>query len=173
MMGFWSSTWGDIATVIGIFVALGGLAWAIKEARGARSASESAAEAASDTSAQIARHLQTVDLQRAIGLIQRIKTLHDNDRWEASGELYQTLREMLSAIIARCPVEYVSAREKLVTARINVGEIENLVRQHVSRHDHVSENDRTRSNQSLNDVQSDLEELASSVWFDDSQGETR
>lgn len=173
MMGFWSSTWGDLATVIGIVVALGGLAWAIKEARGARSASEAAEAAASDTSAQIARHLQTVDLQRAIGLIQRIKTLHDNDRWEAAGEHYQPLREMLSAIIARCPVELTGVREKLSTARTIVGDMEILVRQHVGLHASVPESDRYRLNQSLNDVQSDLEELASSVWFGDSQGETR
>ena len=173
MMGFWSSTWGDVATVFGILVALGGLTWAIVEARRARSASEAAEAAASDTSAQIARYLQTVDLQRAIGLIQRIKTLHDNDRWEASGEHYQPLRETLSDIITRCPMEQASVREKLATARTSVGDMENLVRQHVSRHQSVPENDRSQLNQSLNNIQSDLEELASSVWFGDSQGEMR
>ena len=76
MVEFWSVTWGDIAAIVGIIVSLGGLGWAIKEARGARSASEAANEAASETRDQIARHLQTVDLQRAIGLIERIKTLH-------------------------------------------------------------------------------------------------
>ena len=83
MLEFWSVTWGDIATVVGIIVSLGGLGWAIKEARGARSASEAAKVAASETRDQIAHHLQAVDLERAIGLIERIKTLHDNDRWEA------------------------------------------------------------------------------------------
>ena len=173
MMGFWSSTWGDIATVIGIFVALGGLAWAIKEARGARSASESAAEAASDTSAQIARHLQTVDLQRAIGLIQRIKTLHDNDRWEASRELYQSLREMLSDIIARCPDEQADLRKKLVAARTTLSKTEESVRRSVSSTQAVSGNTRSQFNKRLNGIQSDLEELASSVELGDSQGETR
>ena len=172
-MEFWSSAWGDVATLVGILVSLCGLTWAIVEARGARSASEAAQAAASETRDQIARHLQTVDLQRAIGLIQRIKTLHDNDRWEASGEHYQTLREMLSAIIARCPEEQASVREKLATARRTVGDMENLVRQHVSRHDPVPESDHSRLNQSLNDMQSDLEELASSVGFGESQGETR
>ena len=172
MMEFWSSTWGDVATVVGIVVSLGGLSWAIWEARGARSASEAAKAAASDTRDQIARHLQTVDLQRAIGLIQRIKTLHDNDRWEASRELYQTLREMLSDIIACCPGEQASAREKLATARTIVGDMEILVRRRVSRAQAVPDRDRSRLNQSLNNMQSDLEELASSVAFGDSQGET-
>ena len=172
-MEFWSSTWGDVATVVGIFISLGGLAWAITEARGARSASEAAKVAASDTRDQIARHLQTVDLQRTIGLIQRIKTLHDNDRWEASGEHYQPLREILSAIIARCPVEQASVREKLATARTIVGDMEILVRRRVSRPEPVPHRERSRLNQSLNDMQSDLEELASSAGFGDSQGETR
>ena len=77
------------------------LGWKIKEARGARSASEAAKAAAGDAREQIARHLQAVDLQRAMGLIERIKTLHDNDRWEASTEHYQTLRAMISDVIAR------------------------------------------------------------------------
>lgn len=72
-MDFWSVTWGDIAAIAGIMVSLGGLGWAIKEARGARSASEAANTAASQTRDQIARYLQTVDLQCAIGLIERIR----------------------------------------------------------------------------------------------------
>ena len=173
MIEFWSSTWGDVATVVGIIVSLSGLAWAITEARGARSASEAAETAASDTRDQIARHLQTVDLQRAIGLIQRIKTLHDNARWEASGEHYQTLREMLSAIIARCPEEQASVREKLTAARTTVSKTEESVRRRVSSAQAVPVSVRSQFNKRLNGIQSDLEELASSVGFGDSQGETR
>ena len=168
MMEFWSSTWGDVATIAGIFVSLGGFIWAIKEARGARSASEAANSAASQTRGQIARYLQTVDLQRAIGLIERIKTLHDNDRWEGATELYQTLREMLSDVIARCPENQVSVREKLAAARTIVGEMENLVRRRARRE--ISERQRSGLNKRLNDIQSNLEELASSVGFGDSQG---
>ena len=173
MIEFWSSTWGDVATVVGIVVALGGFAWAIREARRARSASEAAEVAASDTSAQIARYLQTVDLQRAIGLIQRIKTLHDNDGWEASRELYQSLREMLSDIIARCPQGQASVREKLTAARTTVSKTEESVRRRVSSAQAVPVSVRSQFNKRLNGIQSDLEELASSVGFGDSQGETR
>ena len=136
MMEFWSVTWGDVATVVGIIVSLGGFGWAIKEARGARSASEAAEAAASETEAaeaaasetrdQIAHHLQAVDLERAIGLIERIKTLHDNDRWEASREHYQTLRAMLSDVISRCPEDQSTVREKLATARTIVFSMENF-----------------------------------------------
>ena len=127
--------------------------------------------AARETRDQIAHHLQAADLQRAIGLIERIKTLHDNDRWEASREHYQTLRAMLSDVIYRCTENQVGVREKLATARTVVGDMENLVRRRFS--SSISDRERSRLNQRLNGIQSDLEELASSVGFGDSQGETR
>jgi Co/Zn/Cd efflux system component len=163
MMEFWGTTWGDVATVFGIVVSLGGLTWAIKEAHGAKSA-------ANATKDQIARHLQAVDLQRAIGLIERIKTLHDNDRWEASREHYQTLREMLSDVIVRCPEDQREVREKLATARANITGMDNLVRERSSG---VSESDRSLFGRSLNDIQSGLEELASDLGFGDPRGETK
>ena len=171
MMDFWSATWGDVASAVGIIVSLGGFIWAIREAHGARSASEAAQTAASQTRDHIARHLQTVDLQRAIGMIERIKTLHDNDRWEGSTELYQTLREMLSDVIVRCSESQACVRDKLTAARTILGEMENLVRRRSSRK--ISERQRSGLNKRLNDIQSVLEELASNVGFGDSQGEAK
>ena len=171
MTEFWSVTWGDIATAFGIIVSLVGLAWAIKEAHGARSASEAAEAAASETRDQIAHHLQAVDLERAIGLIERIKTLHDNSQWEASTEHYQTLRAMLSGVIARSPEDQSDVREKLATARIIVRDMENFVRSRDS--GAVTEHDRSLLNEDLNAIQSDLEEVASNAGFGGSQGETR
>ena len=150
---------------------MGGLCWAIKEARGARSASEAAEAAASETRDQIVFHLHATDLQRSIGLIQSIKILHDNDRWEGAREHYQTLREMLSYVIVRCPDGQASVREKLATARTIVHDMEDLAHGRGDRA--VSESDRARFNQRLNDIQSDLEVLASNIGFGDSQGETR
>ena len=171
MTEFWSVTWSDVFAVIGTLVALGGLVWVIKEARRARTASEAAESVAKEARDQITYHLQAVDLQRAIGLIARVKTLHDNDRWEASVEHYQTLRAMLSDVIARCPEDQASVREKLATARTIVIDMENFVRRRVSRG--IAESDRSRLNQRLNDIQSDLEELASNVGFGNLLGESR
>ena len=171
MVEFSSTTWGDVATVVGIAVSLGGLGWAIKVASGARSASEDAEKAAKETRDQIAHHLQAVELQRAIGLIDRIKTLHDNGRWEASREQYQTLRAMLSDVIARCPEDQVNVREKLATARTIVRDMENYVSGRDS--SDIPERDRSRLNRRMNEIQSNLEELASNVGFGDSQGVTR
>ena len=169
-MEFWSVT-GGIASVVGVLVSLGGLGWAIKVASGARTASKAAESAARGTRDQIGRHLQTVDLERAIGLIGLIKTLHDSDRWEASREHYQTLRAMLSNVLARYPENRVDVRDKLATARTNVADMEDLVRRRVK--GGVPKRDQARLNQSLNGIQSDLEELASSLGFQDSQGEAR
>ncbi|MCY3692110.1 MAG: hypothetical protein OXI54_11530 [Chloroflexota bacterium] len=168
-MDFWSTNWGDIATAVGIFVSFGGLIWAIKEARGARSASQAAQTAARETRDQITRHLQTVDLERAIGLIQLVKTLHDNNQWEAAREHYQTLREMLTGIIARCPEQQTEFREKLATARTEIRLMEDFVRQNIVQG--IEEAVRSRLNEALNGIQSDLEELASAMGFDNSQGE--
>ena len=171
MTEFWSVTWSDVFAVIGTLVALGGLVWVIKEASRARTASEAAESAANEARDQITYHLQAVDLQRAIGLIERVKTLHDNDRWEASREHYQSLRAMLSDVIARCPEDQAGVSEKLATARTIVGDMENFVRRRVSRG--FREHDRSRLNRSLNDIQSNLEELASNVGFGNLQGELR
>ena len=168
-MELWSVTWGDIATVVGILVSLVGLGWAIKEARGARSASEAAKTAATEARGQIGRHLQSVELRRAIGLIEQVKTLHDNDRWESSREHYQTLREMLSDVISRCSDDQIAVREELATSRVILRDMEDFVRPRVSRA--IPERERSRLNRSLNDIQSDLEELASSIGLGDSQGE--
>ena len=170
-MGFWSITWGDVATLVGIFVSLIGLFWAIKAATGARSASQAAEATSRETRDQLAHHLQAVDLQRAIGLISRIKTLHDNNQWEASREHYQPLREMLSDVIARSPEDQSRVREQLATARTIVRDMENFVRR--SDRQAMTSRDRFRLNQRLNDIQSDLEELASSIGFGGSQGGAR
>ena len=171
MVEFWSVSWGDIATVVGVVASLVGLGWAIKEARGARSASKAAQTAANETQEQIARHLQTVDLQRAIGLIQLVKTLHDNNQWEAAKEHYQTLREMLTWIIARCLEHQIEFRERLTTARTEITLMDDLVRQDIIQG--IEEDDRSRLNQNLNNIQSDLEELASVMGFGESQEETK
>ena len=170
MSEFWSSSWGDIATVVGAIVSLVGLAWAIWEAHGAKSASRAAELAARQTRDQIAYHLQAVDLQRAIGLIERIKTLHDNLRWEASTEHYQTLRAMLSDVIARCPESQSAIREKLAMSRVTVREIEDFVRLEPGQE--ISNSDRSQMSQSLNEIQSELEELASNVGPGNAEGET-
>ena len=167
-MQFWSTNWGDIITVVGVVVSLIGLTWAIIEAHKAKTSSRAAESTARQTRDQMARHLQAVDLQRAIGLIERIKTFHDNNRWEASRAHYQTLRAMLSDVIARCPSDMVRTRERLATARTIMRDMEDFVRSREG--GTISKRDRTPLDRRLNEVQSDLEELASNLGFGDEVG---
>ena len=167
LMGYLADNWGSLASVTGVVVSLAGLAWAIIEARGARSASLAARAAANETRSDIARHLQAVDLQRAIALIQRIKILHGARRWDAALEQYQSLREMLSHIIARCPESQAGIRDRLTDARTAVTDIENLVGGRIGQD--IEDSDRSRLNRILNRIQSDLEELASDTGFGNPQ----
>ena len=162
-MEYLADNWGSLASVTGVVVSLAGLAWAIIEARGARSASQAARAAANETRSDIARHLQAVDLQRAIALIQRIKLLHDTRRWDAALEQYQSLRGMLSYIIARCPESQTGIRDRLDDAREAVTSIENFVGRHIGQD--IGNRDRSRLNRILNRIQSDLEDLASDTGF--------
>ena len=123
--------------------------------------------AANETRNDIARHLQAVDLERAIALIQRIKLLHDIGRWEAAMEQYQLLRSMLSHIIARSSESQSGLRAGLANARTAVTGIENFVEERIG-HD-IEASDRSRLNRRLNRIQGDLEELAGGMGLGNPQ----
>ena len=171
MIDFLWANWGSLASVVGVVLSLGGLGWAIKEARGAKSASRAAQMAANETRDQIALHLRTVQLERAIGLIQVIKSLHNSDGWVAARELYQVLRTMLSEIIARCSENQTEFRERLANDRIIVKDIENLVDEHINQG--IEDSRRANINRQLNEIQSDLEDLANEDGFGGPRGEAK
>ena len=168
MIEFVAANWGGLVSVLGVIVSSIGLGWAISEARRARNASQAAQDAARETRSYIARHLQAVDLERAIALIQRIKLQHDTKQWDAAMEQYQSLRFMLSNIIARCPAEQAGLRDELMAARTDITKIEDSVR--VSIRSGNAEPDPTELNRDLNGIQSSLEQLASAIGFGDDPG---
>ena len=166
MTEFFVEHWGNLASVIGVLVSGGGLAWAICEAKGARSSAEAAEEAAKEatdaTRNAIGRHLLIIDLERAINIIERLKLLHRNESWEAALENYQTLRAMLSAIIARYPENESEPNERLSKARAGITEMEEYVEERV-RQDLEIESDELAFNQQLNSIQSDLEDMSNTI----------
>ena len=164
MIEFVAANWGSLASAVGLIVT-------ILIALGARSASRAAHKAARQTGDRIVRYLQTVDLVRAIGLIQRIKLLHDTERWESAMEQYQDLRRMLSDIIARCPESQAELRDKLATGRTAVSSTEDLVGNRDNQP--ITAQERARMNRLLNEIQGALEELASAIGFGDSPGEAK
>ncbi len=130
-MEFFLDHWGSISSFIGVVVSVIGLAWAIREARRARSAAQSAERATIETRNSIGHRLAATDLERAIGLIQRLKFLHREGYWEAALEQYQTLRAIISDIISRYPELEVEVREGLTRARMSLSEMENSVEGYV------------------------------------------
>lgn len=171
MLEYLAGNWGSWVSVLGVIVSSVGLGWAISEARRARNASQAARTAARETRSYIARHLQAVDLERAIALIQRIKDLHNGGRWQTAMEQYQPLRALLADIIARSSDSQTELRRKLANARTLILTTENFVGERGGQA--IDEHDRSELNQSLNRVQSELEELASAISLGDSQGEAK
>ena len=161
MIEFFSGHWGDLSSVAGVIVSFIGLTWAVTAARAAQSSAEAAKEASDETRDSIGHHLLAIDLERAINLIQRLKSLHRDARWEVALEQYQALRAMVSAIVAHSPESETELRERLSNARTLFREIEEYVEARVEQG--LRTTDITKLNGQLNDVQSDLEDLSSRI----------
>ena len=102
-MNWLGDNWGSVVSSVGLAIAVGGIALAIYRASRAEKAAISAVNASEETRDIITRVLSIVDSQKAISLIQRVKLLHRDEKWEASLEHYQTLRSMLADIETRHP----------------------------------------------------------------------
>lgn len=167
-MDFLQNHWGDLLSALGLIASLGGLVWAIK-ARRAAVAAESAAEAAErgakEAASSIGRALSVVDLRKAIDLIQRLKDLHRQNRWEAAMEHYQPLREMIGEIQSRYPDWDESDREKMSEYRIQITFIEGQSESFISNAENVQQDDVAAMNESLNEIQQFLEERAGEAGF--------
>ena len=173
MMDFGLYNWGDLASGAGLIVSLGGLVWIGIEARRARSAAQAAQMAARHTRDQITRHLQTVDLERAIGLIRHIKLLHDTNRWEGALEHYHPLRTMLSDIVARSSDDQGHVRGISDEHITMVEHMENFVRQCINSGIGDNEQEDLQDlNPILNGIESTLVTMSSNAGFGDPQGET-
>ncbi len=123
-----------------------------------------------ETRSTITRVLTIVDLQKAIDLIQRVKLLHRDSKWEASLEHYQTLRSMLADIETRHP----SPTEAfLTTIREAIPQI-TIIEDNIDRQlrEGVQQVDIGEFNADLNKVQEYLEEAASTIFFSENAAET-
>ena len=158
-MDFLQNHWGDLASALGLAVGALGLAMAAWAALNARSAKQAAVEARD----RIGRSLAATDLERSVALIQRLKLLHRNERWEAALEQYQALRAMLSSIIVRHADLEPGERARLVEARTLITSMERQVDEALVDGKRVE--NLTAMNSQLNQIQSDLEDMAGAVGF--------
>ena len=163
MIDFVAVHWGSLASIAGLIATIC-IAWS------ARAASRSADKVAKATRDDIRRYLQTIDIERATVLIQRIKNLHNSNQWEDALDQYPLLRKLLTDIITRCPQSQTDFRDRLASGRTFVLEMEVLVGEQIAQDSDYR--GPVTLNSDLTYIQSDLEELASAIAFGDSQGET-
>ena len=126
--------------------------------------SAKAAEAASiEARGAITRVLTIVALERAIALIQRLKELHREAKWEACLEHYPILRQMLFDIQKTYPDPTPQVNDVFRNAIPQLTSMENNVDRAVRDASQPSSVD--RFNAALNTIQQYLEEIASSTYF--------
>ena len=153
--------WGGLIGLIGAILSLIGLAAALLAAYRAKKAEDAAEEASEATRSAITRSLTTVDLERAIALVQRLKELQQESRWTVSSALYQTLRVMLIDIEARYPANVPELQQQLHRAILQVTEIDNNVSMALSEGFEPPQPEAFTSK--LNDIQVNLERMSSYI----------
>ena len=151
-MDYFLDNWGSFVGVLSLVITIFGFIIAIRRATEARTASREARAA-------VIRLLSIADLQRAIALIQRLKDLHRDSKWEASLEHYQALRVMMADIDSRLTDISAEHRFDLRSAIPLIVVIENDVDEAVRGATQPSE--ASSFNGVLNDIQVSLENLAS------------
>ena len=150
----------------GTLAGVGGFVFAYLARQAARSAEEASREAR-----RAVRHTVTlVDIQRTIDLIQRLKDLHREQRWQAALEHYQPVREMLHDVDALPTVSghaHDAIHDAIREAIPLLTDLENAVNRSVTEGSQPT--DSTVYNNSLNVVQEHLESMRSSMMLEDSE----
>ncbi len=121
------SWWGSLTSIAGIFVSFFGLAWAIRRAGKAQSAALAAATAATEARSEITDVLYFRELERAIGIIERLKSWHRDSKWDLTIEQYSILRAALASLNEHHLPNNPKLGESLQSAIVQVRVIEELV----------------------------------------------
>jgi hypothetical protein len=87
--------WGDIASVLGVAIGIGGFTFTILQVRKSRTAAEAARSAARATSRQLRRIDTLADVTRAYEYARRIMELHRASSWEPAVERCHDLKALL------------------------------------------------------------------------------
>lgn len=154
---------GLIASIVGLIFAF--LARrAAKSAEDAATLAENAANSARiEAQRALNRNLSSVDIERAVALINRLKELHREGNWGAALWLYQDLRRTLSEIRASMPTDLDQFRNAINEAVPQVTAMEDQVLR--SLHEGAEPEDAPRLSEVLNGIQQDLEILQANVTY--------
>ena len=163
-MDWLGDNWGNLISALGLVATVIGLFLVFRRAREAQRSADASKNAAQETQQAFTSVLTIVDLERAIAMVQRLKRLHFDQKWEVSLELYQPLRVMLTNIDTRVTIDTPAIRNAIPQIRV----IEENIGSAIARNAEptVSRNVIRR----LNHIQMDLEQLASSVHIPGQEG---
>ena len=163
-MDYLSENWGSIVGLLGFLASVGGLVYAFL----ARRAAKSAEQAARDAREALSRSLSSVDIERAVELINRLKDLHRQRDWGQAIWMYQILRRTLTEIRASLPAGFEQSREDIEAFLPEMTQMENSVRR--SLHHDSEPEDGPVFDEMLNGIQQELESLQSTITYGDGGG---
>ena len=136
----------------------------------ARRAAKSAADAANDARRSLTGIISSIDVERAVALINRLMEQHRQENWDYALYLYQELRRTLSEIAAGIPTNLSHHRDSLSQAIPQVSSIANLVNHYRYESDPDELIDVPRIDDELNKIQEDLELLQSDMLSPENPG---
>lgn len=148
---------GLIASIIGLIFAFL-----------ARRAAKSAEAAANEARQALSRNLSSVDIERAIELINRLKELHRQGNWIHAIWVYQILRRTLSEIRVSMPATLDTFRSTIGGFIPQITEMENRVNR--SLHESLGPVHAPEFDAILNTIQQELETLQSHIMYLDNRG---
>ena len=154
-MDYLVENWGSFVGVLGFLASVGGLVYALLARRAAKSAEQAAREARRETRRTVSRSRRSADTGRAIALINRLKVLHRDGRWDYALELYQELRSTLSDIHASMLDDLAEIRDTISDAIRRITELEDEVNR--ARYENREPNDVPQLDGVINDIQRNLE----------------
>ena len=164
MMDDWTTWLGIGIGAGGLFASIAGVVFAFL----ARRAAKSAEQAAKDAREALSRNLSSVDIERAVELINRLKDLHRNRDWGQAIWLYQILRRTLTEICVSLPSGFEQSRKALESVVPEITQMENQVGH--SLRENLEPEDVPLFDEILNGAQQELESLQSNITYGDSGG---
>lgn len=163
----------DWITWLGVGIGTGGLVASVAGvlfAFLARRAAKSAEQAAREAREALSRNLSSVDIERAVELITRLKDMHRQGDWRQAIRLYQVLRRTLTEIRVSMPSGFEDSRKAIEVAIPEITDLENRVGQALYRSSEPE--DVPVLDKMLNDIQQELESLQSNITYGYGSGGT-
>ena len=129
---FLAQHWGDIASVVGVFISLVGFAvtiWGVLRSKSAAQRAESAADAARKS---ILRSDTLMELSASVTMMEEIKRLHRASAWSVLPDRYSILKSHLVSIRTSNPTLKVEHQAALQSAILQFGDMEKRIEKTIS-----------------------------------------